>query len=114
MHCLIMDPPSGMTVDHRDNDALNNTRGNLRLATYSQQNANTRRMGSSGYRGVCRHRDAWRAAIHIDGAFVHLGRFRDPSEAAHVYDAKAREVYGPFARLNFPMPGSTERKAGAA
>src|SRR5690606_19988481 len=46
LHRLIMDAPAGMDVDHvRTEDTLDCTRPNLRLATRSQNNLNTRSRG---------------------------------------------------------------------
>lgn len=58
----------------------------------------------SGYRGVSyqRVRGDFRVMIRFSGRQHYLGTFRDPLTAALVYDAKAREVHGSNARLNFP------------
>jgi hypothetical protein len=91
-------------VDHRDGNGLNNRRSNLRPAT-ARQNMQNRRIQSnntSGYKGVGRQWNRWRATIQIDGRQVHLGTFGDPADAARAYDAAAREHFGEFARLNFP------------
>lgn len=44
---------------------------------------------------------AWVAEITKDGRYYYLGQFPNPYEAALVHDAKARELSGPLARLNF-------------
>jgi len=40
--------------------------------------------------------------IQIGGKRHSLGGYATPEEAAKVYDAKAREVQGEYAVLNFP------------
>ena len=104
MHCVILPPTPGMTVDHIDRDGLNNRRSNLRLANGSQQRANrSRRDGCrSKYRGVTRHRNKWYARITKDGARIDLGLYHIEEDAARAYDAAAAQLHGEFANLNFP------------
>lgn len=40
LHRLIMGEPEGLPVDHRDGDGLNNSRGNLRACTHSENRLN--------------------------------------------------------------------------
>lgn len=91
----------GKGSDHWDTDGLNNLRANLRPATARQNLANSRkRIGtSSQFKGVHKHRDGkWAAQI----AHTHVGLFSEETEAAKAYDEKAKELFGEFARLNFP------------
>lgn len=93
-------------VDHIDGDGLNNTRTNLRPATRSQNNGNARRrLNISGYKGVSwQKRDRiWYARIQLHGQKRYLGGFKTAEDAARAYDAAALEVFGAFARTNFPI-----------
>lgn len=93
-------------VDHINGNGLDNRRSNLRLAT-NQQNAFNKRhygRGSSVYKGVYRRKDTnkWAARIMFNAKNINLGCFCDEVEAAMAYDAKARELFGEFALVNFP------------
>jgi HNH endonuclease/AP2 domain len=89
-------------IDHRDCDRTNNRWKNLRCATFSANAANRGRPrnNASGFKGVHRRRDSgkWRAQIWKDGRAIYLGQFRTPEEAHAAYVAKARELFGEFAR----------------
>lgn len=101
MHKLIMGDVDGPQVDHRDGNGLNNRRGNLREATGSGNCAN-RFHKREGYRGVSeKDSGKFTAKIKHAGKTTHLGTFATRDEAARVYDAKAREIWGEFARTNF-------------
>lgn len=92
-------------VDHIDGNGLNNRRSNLRPATTSQNNANSRqRLGISGYRGVARHKPTglWQAYITKSGRHKSCGYYRDVADAARARDLAAFTQHGEFARLNFP------------
>lgn len=109
MHRFLMKPDEGLTVDHINGDGIDNRRGNLRLASRSQNNANrVTSPNSNGYRGVGsytrRNKTYYRASVGR-GAARSLGRWHsDPALAAQDYDAIALARFGDFARLNFPRP----------
>jgi len=79
---------------------------NLRLATNSQNNANTRARSASGYKGVYAHHQEGQtryvAEIACEERKHYLGIYATADDAAHAYDMKARELFGEFAQLNFP------------
>ena len=104
MHRLIMGAEDGQKVDHRNGDGLDNRRGNLRLATKAQNSMNSRPQQGRRYKGVSWHKKGqkWRASIMLDGKAIHLGLFVSEEEAARAYDSMAAEMFGDFARLNFP------------
>lgn len=110
MHREIMRPARGLVVDHIDGNGLNNCRANLRVCTYSQNLCNRQKYrGTTPYKGVFyrKDRDKYYARISFAGRKHYLGLYDDPVEAARAYDRKARELHGPYARLNFPE--DTER-----
>lgn len=103
MHRVILDAPTGTQVDHRDGNGLNNRRENIRLATHGQNmtNRETRRVNTSGYKGVVLRNGRWLAQIKHNKRYYGLGLHDDPVAAAKAYDKKAIELHGQFAKLNF-------------
>jgi hypothetical protein len=105
MHAYIMGTVGcghRITVDHIDGDGLNNQRSNLRLATKTQQRANTKKLHGtlSQFKGVHRSKGKWRATIQFEYRVIHLGYFDSEIDAAHAYDLAAETYFGPFAKLN--------------
>jgi len=106
MHRQIMRPPEGMCVDHIHGVTLDNRRANLRLCTPSENMRNRRgNCGRDLPKGVTyqRHCNKYKASIGCEGVPKHIGYYDDPIEAAKAYDRKAVELFGEFARLNFPQ-----------
>lgn len=91
-------------IDHRDCDKANNKISNLRRATPSQNSANTRpRPGlRSGLKGAYYHNQCGKycARIKTGGRMYHLGIFKTAEEAHAAYCAKAKELFGEFARTS--------------
>ena len=66
----------------------------------------------TGFRGVSLYRTGrWRARIYHQGHQLELGYFADEGDAARAYDARARQLYGASAQLNFPREGEQQGKA---
>lgn len=92
-------------TDHRDRDALNNRRSNLRECTNAQNCRNSgKRPGRNPYKGVTIQKSTgkWTARVCVDYKNLYVGLFDTPEEAAKAYDAAARIHHGEFAWLNFP------------
>lgn len=113
LHRFLLDAQSGEQVDHVNGNALDCRRDNLRLATATQNAQNCgKKSRTSPYKGVSfdsvrcdRHAPRtkpWMAKIGHRYQTINIGRFATAEEAARAYDAKARELFGAFARLNFP------------
>ena len=101
LHRLIMQAPKGVDVDHIDHNGLNNQRSNLRLATKSQNHANTKsRTGTSEYKGVYSSGGKWIARAKKDGHNYYFGTFTTEIEAGRAYDIGAIELFGSFALTN--------------
>lgn len=116
-HFIIGKPPTGFVVDHLDANTLNNTRENLRWATY-RQNAQNRvpKLNQSGYLGVHAKGSKWSARCNN----LYLGTFATPTDAARHYDSYVVHEYGPHAKRNFPndmvqeyIPAKKRRKTSA-
>lgn len=107
MHRFIMGINDHRSIDHIDGDRTNNQEANLRFATQSLNNGNARKQAkpaTSQYKGVYwfKARSKWYARITYLGKTTCIGLFLDETDAARAYDAKARELFGEFARPNFP------------
>ena len=107
IHNVILDHDpnkSNLIVDHINGNVLDNRKCNLRLCTRAEnaRNAKKPKSNTSGYIGVSKSGKKWQAQISLNGKTHYLGTFEDKIEAARARDRKAIELYGEFARLNFP------------
>lgn len=93
-------------IDHANRDKLDNRWLNLREATRSENNANTRRPrhNKSGLKGVSRYRAGesygkpWQAGIRHNNKSIHIGHYATKEEAHAAYCAKGRELFGEYFR----------------
>lgn len=110
MHREILGLKCGDNVktDHRNGDGLDNRRENLRKCTDAENQHNQNHLRSkktSVYKGVSWNKmnKNWRAAIWCNYKIYYLGSFGNEVDAAKAYDKAAKELFGEFAYLNFPM-----------
>lgn len=96
--------PEGMQIDHVDGDKKNNVLSNLRLATKSQNMANSgpRSDNTSGVRGVCWRKDIqkWKVEVRMEGVRKNVGVFKDLEMAKAAQIAAAEAMHGEFAYHN--------------
>jgi hypothetical protein len=116
MHCLVLSSTSNV-IDHANGNIFDNRFSNLRVATYSQNQANrgkSPRKTTSQYKGVSWYaRDNnWQAGIKVNKVSINLGRYKTEKQAARAYNEAAIKYFGEFAKLNeFGDPlGSEEEK----
>lgn len=91
-------------VDHIDHNTLDNRKQNIRLATNSLIQGNSRKQSNntSGLKGISflKRTGKWYSQIMINGKKNHLGYFGNAIDAAKAYNDAARKYFGEFALLN--------------
>ncbi len=104
MHRQILNASDHLVVDHIDHNGLNNRKTNLRLATFTQNCQNQRRLSkkTSIYKGVYwnKAQKKWAAKITANKKTHHLGYFKNQTAAAKAYDRAAKKLHGEYASLN--------------
>lgn len=103
LHHLILPPPNGLLVDHRNRDKLDNRSENLRLVTVAQNQFNVPVRNKYGLKGVTSQGDKFRARIKTDDGDMSLGSHPNAVAAALAYDRAAIELRGEFAAPNFTV-----------
>ena len=93
-------PEKGKVVDHRNGDKYDNTRDNVRPATYKQNSTNRRRgcNNKSGYKGVSfsKEKQRWVARINTGTSYKSLGYFPTKELAHAAYLDAAAKYHGEF------------------
>jgi len=89
-------------IDHINGVKSDNRIENLRCATSSQNGANSRvsSNNTSGWCGVYKQGNIFRAQIHVNRKTHCLGTFTDSREAALAYNYAAEKFFGKFSRFN--------------
>jgi len=97
--------PDRMVIDHIDQNPWNNRLDNLRLATHSQNTANSASKGKKGKRdpslpkGIDWHPKLrkYRVQIMSNGMKKHIGVYKALEEAKAAWKAEAEKEFGEFA-----------------
>lgn len=106
LHRLLLTPPVGKFIDHKNGDKLDNRKSNLRISTISQNMMNSLPRGGSfaGLKGVTADKGGkWRASINLDGRNITLGRFFTKQGAALAYKVISILEYGEFSYASRSM-----------
>jgi hypothetical protein len=93
---LLPNPNNKEQVNHINGNKLDNRLSNLTITVKNKK------LPSSGFRGVHKHRDSWRVILLVDGKRIRVCGFKNPEIAARKYDELAKLYYGDSAILNFP------------
>lgn len=106
MHRQLTGVLEGMDVDHINGDGLDNRRENLRACSHADNQKSHKKHNSWGgrptasvFKGVHWHNKNSKWCAKVSNKYI--GSFRSEVEAAKAYDAKARELFGEFAKTNF-------------
>lgn len=101
--CIVYGEFPADMIDHANGDWRDNRIANLRIASRSQNAANSRlpMTNTSGLKGVCWIKRArrWRAQISHNKVHYNIGDFISREEAYKAYCDAALRIYGEFARL---------------
>lgn len=105
MHRLIMGCIGESNyVDHINRDGLDNRRENLRITSQRENIINTGMFSSnsSGYKGVTKYKNGYRAQCKHKQITVSSRTYKDKEQAAKTRDAFVRIIVGGAAYFNFP------------
>lgn len=102
MHREILNAPADKIIDHINGNGLDNRKENLRYCTKSTNamNCKIHKHNTSGYKGVSKSGNRWRAYIVLNDKQRQIGSYKTKEEAALAYNKKAIELFGEFAKLN--------------
>jgi hypothetical protein len=88
-------------LDHIDRDPSNNRIENLRPASKraNAQNRSIRSDNKTGFKGIYKQKNRYRATICVNGKNIYLGSYGHPLEAQAAYAKAAAHHFGEFAHV---------------
>lgn len=87
-------------VGAKNGDKLDCRLENITYRSRSTASRQRRTSSKTGYTGVYKEHNRYRAVISIEGRSVHIGMFDTPEEAAAAYNKMSKEVYGDEGKIN--------------
>lgn len=104
LHRLIMNAKPGQLIDHKNGNALDNRKENLRITNSLGNNMNStkRKSSTSKFKGVHwgTREQKWKCQIQYNKKKIALGTYNSEIEAAKAYNKAALLYHGEYARLN--------------
>lgn len=95
--------PVGYFIDHKDRNPENNKITNLRLATQSQNEHNSKLFSTntSGFKGVnyLKSHHQWQARIMVNNVRKFIGNFNTPEAASVAYFKASKKYHRKFSSL---------------
>lgn len=100
LHRLIMNPESGMVIDHIDCNSFNNRKNNLRIVTQAENNRNKRLSpkNKSGRTGVfwLNSSEKWMVNISYNNKSIYIGLFENKEDAIKARRKAEDYYYGEY------------------
>lgn len=107
LHRALMKSSKDFVIDHIDGNGLNNQKSNLRICTHQQNIMNrNKNIGNNKYRGIYTYPynpNRWCVSLkrRINNKIIrYRGSTTSEESAILLYNQKAKEFYGEFAKLN--------------
>jgi hypothetical protein len=106
---LVTGEDPDLPIDHVNGIPWDNRWDNLRLATAQENARNCASFSSNGYKGVTEREDStWTVNWCVEDINYFKYNFPTAESAARYYDAVVKDLYGNFAKLNFPEEETNE------
>lgn len=104
--------PAG-ELDHKYGDTSDNRIANLRDSTHKENSSNRKlnKNNTTGYKGVMKRGNKYRAYIKVNYRRINLGSFPTASMASAAYEQAAARYFGEYVRDLVPIDPSPSERA---